>query len=678
MFQDNPLLAQLKQKIQENLPKKEGTIKASDKGFGFLEVDSKTSYFVPPPYMKKCMHGDKVVAFIRTENEREVAEPSELIEQSLTRFIGRVKLFKGKLNVAPDHPQLKKLSLKAKTKQGLNEADFQEGDWVVAHLVRHPLKGDDGFFVQISHKITDANDKIAPWWVTLAENDLPNSEPAGIDDWQLKDDADLVREDLTALPFVTIDGESTKDMDDALYAQQLPNGDFALTIAIADPTAYITPEDEMDKVARERGFTIYLPGRNIPMLPRDLADELCSLMENQVRPALCCSVTIRKDGVIGDDIRFFAANIKSHARLVYDHVSDWLETGSSEQWQPSEEIAQVVRDLYAFSQARANWRETHAVVFPDRPDYRFELSADNDVVAIHADMRRTANRLVEESMITANICAGKTLQTTFGFGVFNTHAGFKAEKMADVVELMAVNGAPNADAETLATVEGFAALRRWLATQETSYLDNRIRKYQSYSEIGNQPLPHFAMGLDVYATWTSPIRKYGDMINHRLLKAHILGKAPVQTPDETVGEELALHRKHHKIAERNVADWLYARTLADEPAKETRFQAEIFDINRPGMRVRLLENGAMAFIPGALILDNKERIECNGEDGTVLIDKEVVYKLGDVLEIVLTEVNQENRSLVGKPTQVFADLVSETQTSAEQPAEGAENNEPQV
>ncbi|EGR2124535.1 exoribonuclease II [Vibrio cholerae] len=678
MFQDNPLLAQLKQKIQENLPKKEGTIKASDKGFGFLEVDSKTSYFVPPPYMKKCIHGDKVVAFIRTENEREVAEPSELIEQSLTRFIGRVKLFKGKLNVAPDHPQLKKLSLKAKTKKGLNEADFQEGDWVVAHLVRHPLKGDDGFFVQISHKITDANDKIAPWWVTLAENDLPNSEPAGIDDWQLKDDADLVREDLIALPFVTIDGESTKDMDDALYAQQLPNGDFALTIAIADPTAYITPEDEMDKVARERGFTIYLPGRNIPMLPRDLADELCSLMEDQVRPALCCSVTISKDGVIGDDIRFFAANIKSHARLVYDHVSDWLETGSSEQWQPSEEIAQVVRDLYAFSQARANWRETHAVVFPDRPDYRFELSADNDVVAIHADMRRTANRLVEESMITANICAGKTLQTTFGFGVFNTHAGFKAEKMADVVELMAVNGAPNADAETLATVEGFAALRRWLATQETSYLDNRIRKYQSYSEIGNQPLPHFAMGLDVYATWTSPIRKYGDMINHRLLKAHILGKAPVQTPDETVGEELALHRKHHKIAERNVADWLYARTLADEPAKETRFQAEIFDINRPGMRVRLLENGAMAFIPGALILDNKERIECNGEDGTVLIDKEVVYKLGDVLEIVLTEVNQENRSLVGKPTQVFADLVSETQTSAEQPAEGAENNEPQV
>ncbi|EOU2463445.1 exoribonuclease II [Vibrio navarrensis] len=656
MFQDNPLLAQLKQQIQENLPKKEGTIKATEKGFGFLEVDSKTSFFIPPAYMKKCMHGDKVIAIIRTENEREVAEPQELVEQSLNRFIGRIKMFKGKLNVAPDHPQLKKMSLKAKVKKGLKSDDFAEGDWVVAYLVRHPLKDENGFFVEISEKITDANDKIAPWWVTLAENDLPNSEPAGIEHWEIKDDADLQRVDMTHVPFVTIDGESTKDMDDALYAKKNAAGDFELTIAIADPTAYITPDDEMDKVARERGFTIYLPGRNIPMLPRDLADELCSLIEGEIRPALCCTVTVSKDGVIGDDIRFFAANIKSHARLAYDNVSDWLENGVSEKWQPSEEIATIVRDLYDFSLARAQWREEHAVVFPDRPDYRFELSEDNDVIAIHADSRRSANRLVEESMITANICAGRTLQAHFGTGVFNCHSGFKAEKLADAVELVNPDGTLPFTSESLATLQGFAALRRWLCQQETTYLDNRIRKFQTYSEVSNQPLPHYAMGLDIYATWTSPIRKYGDMINHRMLKALILNKEPVQKPDDTVGDELALHRKHHKIAERNVADWLYARTLAEEPAKETRFHAEIFDINRAGMRVRLLENGAAAFIPGALIVDNKERIECNGDAGTISIDKELVYKLGDVLEVVLTEVNQENRSLVAKPTAVFAEL----------------------
>lgn len=667
MFQDNPLLAQLKQKIQENLPKKEGTIKATDKGFGFLEVDSKKSFFIPPPYMKKCLHGDKVIAIIRTENEKEVAEPQELVEQSLTRFIGRVKLLKGKLHVTPDLPQLKKFPLKAKVKKGLNPEYFAENDWVVAQLTRHPLKEDNGFFVEITQKITDADDKIAPWWVTLAENDLPNSEPEGIDHWEIKDDADLERIDMTHVPFVTIDGASTKDMDDALYAQKTENGDFKLTIAIADPTAYITPDDEMDKVARERGFTIYLPGRNIPMLPRDLADERCSLMENEIRPALCCSVTVTKDGVIGDDIHFFAANIKSHARLVYDHLSDWLEKGHSDDWQPSEEIANVVRALYDFSLARAQWRETYAVVFPDRPDYRFELSEDNDVIAIHADMRRSANRLVEEAMITANICAGKTLRDSFGQGVFNTHAGFKPEKIADVVEIVNPTGELEFNAENLTTLEGFAAVRRWLCKQETSYLDCRIRKCQAYSEIGNQPLPHYAMGLDIYATWTSPIRKYGDMINHRMLKAHILGKEPEQRPDETVGEELALHRKHHNMAERNVGDWLYARTLADEPSKGTQFTAEIFDINRAGMRVRLVENGAAAFIPGSLILNNKERLECNNDNGTVLVDKEVVFKLGDTLEVVLAEVNQENRSLVAKPTQIFADVPVATESSDSEP-----------
>ncbi|CAH0530031.1 exoribonuclease II [Vibrio hippocampi] len=665
MFQDNPLLAQLKQQIQENLPKKEGTIKATEKGFGFLEVDAKTSFFIPPPYMKKCIHGDKVVAIIRTEKDREVAEPQELLEQSMERFIGRVKRIKGKLVVVPDHPQLKKLQLNAKTRKGIKADDLNEGDWVVAFLIQHPLKGDNHFLVEITDKITDTDDKIAPWWVTLAQNDLPNSEPAGIEDWQCKDDQALVREDLTHVPFVTIDGASTKDMDDALYATTNAKGDFELTIAIADPTAYITPDDEMDKVARQRGFTIYLPGRNIPMLPRDLADDLCSLHEGEQRPTLCCQVTVSQDGVIQDDIRFFAANIQSHARLVYDHVSDWLENGNSEQWQPSEPIAQVVSELHKFAQARAAWREQNAVVFPDRPDYRFELSEDNDVIAIHADMRRSANRLVEEAMITANICAGRVLSKEFGLGVFNTHLGFKADKLKDVLELVNQDkqGEPYSE-EQLISLEGFAQLRRELASLESSYLDNRIRKYQAYSEISNQPDAHYAMGLDVYATWTSPIRKYGDMVNHRLLKAHILKQEPVQKPDDALGEELSIHRKHHKIAERTVGDWLYARTLVDAPQQGTEFTAEIFDINRAGIRARLIENGAGVFIPNSLVVANKQRIESNKEQGTVSIDKVVEMKLGDLLKVTLAEVNLDTRSLVAKPVVQFAEPVAEQEQQA--------------
>ena len=651
MFQDNPLLAQLKKQIQETLPKKEGYIKATDRGFGFLETDNKESIFIPPTYMKNVMHGDRVIAVLRTEKEREVAEPQELVEQAITRFIGRVKLIRNRLHVIPDHPQLKE-AIKARAIKGLNPETLKEGDWVVAELTQHPLAGSNQpFFCEVNQKITDSNDKIAPWWVTLARHQLPNAEPAPQDSWTMLDDG-IERQDLTDLPFITIDGESTKDMDDALYTVAKDDGSYEITIAIADPTSYIAVGDKMDDEARERGFTIYLPGRNIPMLPRELSDELCSLIENEKRPALCCRVSIDNTGVIQNDITFFGAWIKSQGRLSYDNVSDFLENGHCDNWTPNAAIEQQIVALQGFATLRADWRMANAVVFPDRPDYRFELSEDNDVVAIHTDLRRIANRMIEEAMITANICAGRALQEKFATGVFNVHSGFHQEKLDTAMEFITNAEAPFTK-EEIVTLEGFSALRRWLNTLDSTYLDNRLRKFQAYSEVANIPAPHYAMGLDVYATWTSPIRKYGDMINHRLLKALITGNEPTQKPDDNVGDEIANHRRRHRMAERDVSDWLYVRLLKDAVKNETVFKAEIFDINRAGMRVRLLENGAAAFIPGSLIVDNKERIVCSGELGIINIDGVKEYQLGDTFDVKLTEVRAATRQLVAKPVQQY-------------------------
>ncbi|MGR5283206.1 exoribonuclease II [Photobacterium damselae] len=664
MFQDNPLLAQLKKQIQDTLTKKEGNVKATDKGFGFLEVDSKESYFIPPNYMKNVMHGDRVMAIIRTEKEREVAEPQELIEASLTRFIGRIKLIRDRMHVVPDHPQLKD-AIRAKAAKGVNPETLKEGDWVVAKITRHPLVGDNKtFFCEVSEKITDSNDKIAPWWVTLAHHDLPNAEPAPQDSWNMIDEG-LERQDLTELPFITIDGDSTKDMDDALYTVQKDDGSFEITIAIADPTSYISVGDKMDDEARERGFTIYLPGRNIPMLPRELSDELCSLIEGEKRPAICCQVTVNAQGEIQDDINFFAAWIQSQGRLSYDNVSDYLENGHCDNWQPTPVIEEQIKALHAFANARTEWRQNNAVIFPDRPDYRFELSADNDVVAIHTDFRRTANRMIEEAMITANICAGRVLSDKFGTGVFNLHSGFNLEKLDTAMEFLTKAEAPFSKEEVI-SLEGFSALRRWLNQQESSYLDNRLRKFQAYSEVGNKPGPHYAMGLDVYATWTSPIRKYGDMINHRLLKSVITGNPSTQTPDDNVGEEIAIHRRLHRMSERDVADWLYVRLLKDAVKKETVFTAEVFDINRAGIRARLLENGATVFIPAPLIIDNKERIQCSGELGTISIDGIEEYKLGDTFDVKLAEIRSTTRQLIAKPVKTYPELKTTAQDNENQ------------
>lgn len=185
-------------------------------------------------------------------------------------------------------------------------------------------------------------------------------------------DAELEREDLTALNFVTIDSASTEDMDDALFVQDNGDGSWLLTIAIADPTAYVVENSELDLTARKRAFTNYLPGFNIPMLPRDLSDNLCSLRPNERRPVLVCRVTITEEGTLSNDIRFSAAWVESKAKLVYDDVSDWLE--GNNRWQPQDTaIAEQITLLKRICDARSNWRQQHALVFKDRPDYRFLL-----------------------------------------------------------------------------------------------------------------------------------------------------------------------------------------------------------------------------------------------------------------------------------------------------------------
>lgn len=161
---------------------------------------------------------------------------------------------------------------------------------------RHPLKGDRSFYAELTQYITFGDDHFVPWWVTLARHNLEKEAPDGVATEML--DEGLVREDLTALDFVTIDSASTEDMDDALFAKALPDGKLQLIVAIADPTAWIAEGSKLDKAAKIRAFTNYLPGFNIPMLPRELSDDLCSLRANEVRPVLACRMTLSADNIV--------------------------------------------------------------------------------------------------------------------------------------------------------------------------------------------------------------------------------------------------------------------------------------------------------------------------------------------------------------------------------------------
>ncbi|MGL4861201.1 MAG: exoribonuclease II [Enterobacteriaceae bacterium] len=647
MLQNNPLLAQLKQQLHAQTPRVEGVIKGTEKGFGFLEADGQTSYFIPPPYMKKVMHGDRVIATLNKEKERDVAEPETLVEPFLSRFVGRIhkKNDDRRVWVIPDHPLIKEAIL-AKPAQGVNES-LEAGDWVVAEMRTHPLRGERGFTAEITQFITRAGDHFAPWWVTLSRHQLQREAPTLPQELPLEE---RERTDLTSLHFITIDSATTEDMDDALYIEEGPDGQLKLWVAIADPTAYIPCDSELDKVAYQRQFTHYLPGFDIPMLPRELSDTLCSLRPNERRPAVVCAMTIAADGALPEQIDFTCAWIESKAKLVYDDVSDWLEqadSGQEAQWQPATgEIANQLKLLQRFSQLRQQWRQQHSLLFRDRPDYRFVLDDKGDVLDIVTEQRRAANRMVEEAMIAANIHAAAWLKSQLGYGIFNTHNGFEPAQIDAVLKILKEQGAEYT-AEQLLSLKGFCELRRYLDALPSSWLDSRLRRYQTLAEVSTQPGCHFGLGVEAYATWTSPIRKYSDMVNHRLMKA-LIYQQTVSEPSQEMVQLISDRRRLTRVAERDISDWLYTRYLANKADGSTRHPAEVIDISRGGMRVRLMECGAVAFIPAPFIHSVRDELVCSQENGMVLVKGEERYRLGDSLQVVLHEVRQETRSIIAK------------------------------
>ncbi|HHF1771705.1 TPA: exoribonuclease II [Haemophilus influenzae] len=659
MFQDNPLLAQLKQQIHDSKEQVEGVVKSTDKAYGFLECDKK-NYFIAPPSMKKVMHGDKIKATIEKQGDKEQAEPEALIEPMLTRFIAKVRFNKdNKLQVLVDHPSINQ-PIGAQQAKSVKE-ELQEGDWVVANLKNHPLRDDRFFYATINQFICRAEDELAPWWVTLARHEQLRYPVQGEEHYEMLDQK--TREDLTALHFVTIDSESTMDMDDALYIEPITQNNeqtgWKLVVAIADPTAYIASDCQIEQEAKQRCFTNYLPGFNIPMLPRELSDELCSLIVNETRSALVCYIETDLAGNITTKPHFVSAYVQSKAKLAYNNVSDYLEQ-TQNAWQPeTPETAQQIHWLHQFTKARIQWRKTHSLLFKEKPDYAFVLAENGKVQEIKAEYRRIANQIVEEAMIIANICAAQFLHENAKTGIFNTHSGFDKKYLENAHHFLMANLANEQNhaelaerysVENLATLNGYCQMRHDIDHLESDYVALRLRRYLTFAEFKSELAPHFGLGLEGYATWTSPIRKYSDMVNHRLIKA-VLAQQPCEKPQNDVLARLQEARRQNRLVERDIADWLYCRYLAPKVAENAEFNAEVQDVMRAGLRVQLLENGASLFIPAASLHNNKEEIQLNPDELALYIKGDRTYKIGDMVKVKLTEVKEATRSIIGEIVQ---------------------------
>lgn len=258
-------------------------------------------------------------------------------------------------------------------------------------------------------------------------------------------------------------------------------------------------------------------------------------------------------------------------------------------------------------------------------------------------------------MIVANVAAGNFLANKLNSGIYNIHKGFDLQKKKDLIELLKKENCPF-DETKLDTIEEYNAIRRFAVNNNNDYLDSKIRKLQEFSEISIAPGPHYALGIENYATWTSPIRKYGDMVNHRLLKNIIVNTPHPILPDDNILKIMNEARRTNRMAERDVKDWLYVEYLEKEIEKKTVFTGDIFDISRGGLKVLLQENGAMIFIPFSYICADKESLILDSDNGEIIVNGKTEKRLADTIKVKIAEVNHDTRSIIGALAEPIGNL----------------------
>ncbi len=576
-------LRQLKAQIKAAKLEFDGVIAFAASRSATVLLDDGRRFPLAPDDVPKILGDDRVrVELVRNAEDQEIAKLEAVLATPFKRGTGRVVARGNNLFVEPDHPRMNRWLFVPPPQR----AGAQDGEWVSFELSRHPQK-DGKAGVKITARIGSDSDVAIERRYAQARAGLPGwpegLEQAALDEARALFEAELGRrENLEALPFVTIDNDSTKDMDDALYAEAVEGG-WRLHVAIADPAAVVPAGSALDKLALQRASTGYFPGEEWPMLPYALAHDLCSLLADQPRLALVCSLEVNADGgVTGSQWR--EAVVRSRARLSYAEVSAHLD-GSA----PQAALGADLSVLAACALRMADARQASLPKQDDRPDYDLIANAQGKLERIEREPRTEANRVVEACMIAANLDAARFLAER-GDGVFNAHLGLRPERHEQARQVLREQAPDLAEAD-FTSLSGYVELMRALDARS---LERPVRailaRLMERARLSATPAPHFGLGAEAYTTATSPIRRYNDFQVHRLIKAALNGSTAPAVDMAVLQEGLDRVRQAVNFCER----WLecqYADGLVGQD-----FDGHIVAINGGGFSVRLADNGLQGFV----------------------------------------------------------------------------------
>ncbi len=461
--------------------------------------------------------------------------------------------------------------------------------------------------------------------------DFTESLPAGLTDAELAE-----REDLRKLPIVTIDGPDARDFDDAVWVEEDKDGNFHVIVAIADVAQYVQEGSILDKEAFVRGNSTYFPDRVVPMLPERLSNDLCSLRPNEDRPVLAVHMTIDKKGILVKH-KFTRAVIHSHARLTYDQVMDAIngkfDELTKDLWPQNLEAA------YKCYKILLEARIARHALDLDMPENQIIIGIHGEITSVVKRERHDAHRLIEELMITANVAAAEALESKKAPCIYRVHPAPSPEKLENLKVILKQHNLNLEKVIGLQPRHLSVLINQIHGRPEEELLMQTILRSQQQAVYTPDNQGHFGLSLAKYAHFTSPIRRYSDLIVHRsLIKTfNFPGKGELKTPANKFGnlaEHICVTERRSQRAEWDAKDRLIARYYKDKLGQN--FDATIVSVQKFGLFVTIEEGVGEGLIPMRFLGDEYFRFD---EQKNILVGSRTncILKLGDKVEVTLSD-----------------------------------------
>ena len=512
-------------------------------------------------------------------------------------------------------------------------------------LVRFELGGParfGGANARVTDRLGNPQDQRATSLIAIHAHGIPDTFPeAVLIEADAAKEPDLKRrEDLRHLPFVTLDPVDARDRDDAVWAEADPDprnkGGWVVMVAIADVASYVKPGSALDKEARARGNSVYFPDRVVPMLPERISNHLCSLQAAEARPCLAVRMVFDKDGRKRGH-RFLRGLMRSAAALAYAQAQAAIDGNPDDTTGPL--LEQVLLPLWGAYGSLTRARTERAPLDLDLPERKIQLDEQGRVRGVTTPPRLDAHRLIEEFMIAANVAAAEELEAKHTPLIYRVHDQPSKEKLAALSEFLSTLGVKLPKTGQLKPAHFNRILAETRASPAAELVGEMVLRSQAQAEYSAGNFGHFGLNLRRYAHFTSPIRRYADLVVHRaLIRALKLGNDGLTDAEipllEKVAEAISGTERRAMAAERETADRLIAAFLADRIG--ARFAARVSGLTRTGLFVRLNETGADGFVPASSI---GHEYFYHDEKRQALIGEETgaAFQLGDPVEVRLVE-----------------------------------------